>query len=64
MTGAEPDARTYPIMIRITKAEAATTAAKFLKTKSPVILIFLVRNLGLFFWGRAIPPKKWVEFAR
>jgi hypothetical protein len=53
-------------MVKITKAEAATTAAKFWKTKSPVNLIFSVRkrNFGLFFWGRAIPPKKWVEYAR
>jgi hypothetical protein len=63
ITGAEPEARTYPVIIRITNAEAAITAAKFWKTKSPVTLIFLTKNFGLIILVRAIPPKKWVEFA-
>jgi hypothetical protein len=54
ITGAESTVKTYPVMIRITIAEAAMTAAMFLKRKSPVNFIFLVKNLGEMWWFRAI----------
>jgi hypothetical protein len=45
MTGTAPVERTYPVIVRITMAEAAMTAAKFLNIKSPVSFSFELKNL-------------------
>jgi hypothetical protein len=44
MTCDEPEASSYPVIIRIIRADAAITAAKFLKIKSPVKATFLERK--------------------
>ncbi len=64
MTGTAPDERTYPVMSKITIAEVAMTAARFLKRKSPVILAFLPKKLGGLVWVSFGPPKRLVEFGR
>jgi hypothetical protein len=49
ITGTAPLDRTYPVIMRITIAEAAKTAAKFSNKKSPVIRILEEKSLEVRF---------------